>query len=135
MTLEQTKAYFDSFICEVLTSSPHTEDELQDFSCKIRQNTLEDYFKTKAWKADKNGENRIYIIRETKRLCFSSLLSAELYSLLMFLMITIVPCQTQKKASSIRSLMPGELMMMRHFRMLFSIGNTTPMSERCIQNG
>lgn len=66
MTLEQTKAYFDSFICEVLTSSPHTEDELQDFSCKIRQSTLEDYFKTKAWKADKNGENRIYIIREPK---------------------------------------------------------------------
>ena len=69
MTLEQTKAYFDSFICEVLTSSPHTEDELQDFSCKIRQNTLEDYFKTKAWKADKNGENRIYIIREPKKDC------------------------------------------------------------------
>ena len=72
MTLEQTKAYFDSFICEVLTSSPHTEEELQDFSCKIRQNTLEGYFKTKAWKDDLYGENRIYVIRETenKRIVF-----------------------------------------------------------------
>ena len=64
MNLEHTKSYFDRFICEVLTSSSVNQAELQDFSCSIRGNRLEEYFKKEAWKDDLDGETRIFIIRE-----------------------------------------------------------------------
>lgn len=72
MTLEEIKSYFSSFSCEVLTSSPDTEAEIKAFSCKIWHNTLENYFKTEAWNADKNGETRFFVARAplTKQIIF-----------------------------------------------------------------
>ncbi|MBR1559807.1 MAG: hypothetical protein IJ646_06170 [Clostridia bacterium] len=64
MNLEQTKSYFDRFICEALTSSPENQAETQGFLCSIRGNRLEEYFKKRAWKDDLDGETRVYIIRE-----------------------------------------------------------------------
>ena len=52
MTIDEVKSYYGSFDCEVLTSNPQNEMEIRDFTCHIRNNTLENYLKTDAWKED-----------------------------------------------------------------------------------
>ena len=64
MTIDEVKSYYGSFDCEVLTSNPQNEMEIRDFTCHIRNNTLENYLKTDAWKEDIDGETRVYLIRE-----------------------------------------------------------------------
>ena len=62
MTIDEVKSYYGSFDCEVLTSNPQNEMEIRDFTCHIRNNTLENYLKTDAWKEDIDGETRVYLI-------------------------------------------------------------------------
>lgn len=64
MTIDEVKSYYGSFDCEVLTSNPQNEMKIRDFTCHIRNNTLENYLKTDAWKEDIDGETRVYLIRE-----------------------------------------------------------------------
>ncbi len=64
MTIDEVKSYYRNFDCEVLTSNSHNKKDIQDFSCRLRNNTLENYLKTDAWKEDLDGITRVYIIRE-----------------------------------------------------------------------
>lgn len=64
MTLEEVKRYYNSFDCERLTSCPQNKDEIQEFSCQMRKNTLETYLKTQAWEDDADGETCVYVIRD-----------------------------------------------------------------------
>lgn len=66
MTIEDVKKYYDDFDCEVLTSNLNNREEIQRFSSRLRSNTLENYLKTDAWEDDKNGETRVYLIRDHK---------------------------------------------------------------------
>lgn len=64
MTIDEVKSYYRNFDCEVLTSNSQNKEDIQDFSCRLRNNTLENYLKTDAWKEDLDGITRVYIIRE-----------------------------------------------------------------------
>lgn len=64
MAIEDVQKFYQSFQCEVLTSSDKNKSEIQDFSSKIRKNSLEQYLKERAWESDSNGETRVYLIRE-----------------------------------------------------------------------
>lgn len=64
MAIDDVQKFYQSFQCEVLTSSDKNKSEIQDFSSKIRKNSLEQYLKERAWESDSNGETRVYLIRE-----------------------------------------------------------------------
>lgn len=64
MTIDEVQKFYQRFQCEVLTSSDKNKSEIQDFSSKIRKNSLEQYLKERAWQSDFNGETRVYLIRE-----------------------------------------------------------------------
>lgn len=66
MTIDEVQKFYQRFQCEVLTSSDKNQSEIQDFSSKIRKNSLEQYLKERAWESDSNGKTRVYLIREPK---------------------------------------------------------------------
>lgn len=64
MTIEETRQYFRSFKCEVLTSDENNKSMISEFQSQINNNGLGDYLKNSAWNEDIDGETRVYLVKD-----------------------------------------------------------------------
>lgn len=58
------RSYFKNFYSEILTSKQVNQQLINDFVATSEGKGLEDYLKNKAWKADLEGETRVYLVKD-----------------------------------------------------------------------
>lgn len=58
------RSYFKNFYLEILTSKQVNQQLINDFVATSEGKGLEDYLKNKAWKADLEGETRVYLVKD-----------------------------------------------------------------------
>lgn len=64
--LDANREYFKGFHVEVLTSNSNNKKRLSEFVSKKKNNSLESYFRDKAWNEDLGGETRVYVVKDTE---------------------------------------------------------------------
>jgi len=65
MTVEEIKRYFDSyFFVERLTSDANNRERIKSFEAPGQGENLERYLHEKAWTDDKEGETKVYLIKD-----------------------------------------------------------------------
>ncbi len=58
------RSFFQNFYPEILTSNQVNQQLINDFVATSEGKGLEDYLKNKAWKADLEGETRVYLVKD-----------------------------------------------------------------------
>ncbi len=58
------RSFFQSFYPEILTSKQINQQLINDFAATRQGKGLEDYLKNKAWKADLEGETKVYLVKD-----------------------------------------------------------------------
>ncbi len=64
MGINEKREYFQRFHAELLTSDPSNYRLLNDFTATDAGKNLEGYLKYVAWKADTEGETRVYLVKD-----------------------------------------------------------------------
>lgn len=60
----EKRSFFQNFYPEILTSKQVNQQLINDFVATSEGKSLEDYLKNKAWRADLEGETKVYLVKD-----------------------------------------------------------------------